>query len=54
MNQAVFGIAMLLSQYFEPRFNAKLQFLIFQIGMLRKRIDAFKIVPTPGERAELV
>ncbi len=54
VNQAVFSIAMLLSQYFEPRFNAKLQFLIFQIGMLRKRIDAFKVVPTPSERAELM
>lgn len=53
-NPAVFTIAMLLSQYFEPRFNVKLQFLIFQIRMLRKRIDAFKIVPTLSERAELM
>jgi len=54
VNQAVFTIAMLLSRYFEPRFNAKLQFLTFQIRMLRDRIDAFKIVPTPRERTELM
>ena len=44
MNQGIFAIGMLVSRYFEPRFNATLQILIFQIRMLRNRIDALKIV----------
>jgi len=54
MNQAVFAMTMLLSRYFEPRFNTELQMLIFQIGMLRDRIDQLKVVPTTQERAELL
>ena len=54
MNQGIFAIGMLVSRYFEPRFNATLQILIFQIRMLRNRIDALKIVPTTAERSELL
>jgi putative transposase len=54
MNRATFALGLLMSQFIEPRFNTKLQLLIFQIGMLRNRIDALKIVPTPRERTELM
>ena len=54
MNQTFFVILGLLSRYFEPRFSVKLQILIYQIGMLRNRTDALKIVPTPRERSDLM
>ncbi len=54
VNWMYFAIAGLVTQYFEPRFNVKLQLLIYQIGMLRRRIDAMKIIPTPQERTELM
>ena len=53
-NQGIFAVGMLVSRYFEPRFNATLQILIFQIRILRNRIDALKIVPTTAERSELL
>jgi putative transposase len=51
---AFYAVAGLLSQFFEPRFNVKMQLLVFQIRMLRDRISTMKIVPTPMERAELL
>ena len=54
VSPVLFAVVGLLSQYFEPRFNVKMQLLVFQIRMLRARINAMKIVPTPKERAELM
>ncbi|PCJ53128.1 MAG: hypothetical protein COA73_15515 [Candidatus Hydrogenedentota bacterium] len=51
VSPVLFAVVGLLSQYFEPRFNVKIQLLVFQIRMLRARINALKIVPTPKERA---
>jgi putative transposase len=54
VNHAIFMLAMLTSQYFEPRFNAYLKLLIYQISMLRSRIEQFKIVPITEERTQLL
>lgn len=54
VNPAFYAVVGLLSQYFEPRLSTKMQLLVFQIRMLRDRINALKIVPTPKERAELI
>ena len=54
MNQVIFIMSMLIGQYFNPRFNAELKLLIFQVKMLRIRIHALKIVPTTRERLELL
>ena len=40
-------------QWFLPRYNAQLQLLEAQIRILRSRVDASRIVPTP-EKAELL
>ncbi|HPS03569.1 MAG TPA: integrase core domain-containing protein [Candidatus Sumerlaeota bacterium] len=42
------------AHFFMPRYNARMQFLIFQIQMLRSRVQSLKITPTPAERAELI
>ena len=42
------------ARLFAPRYNARIQFLIAQTRILRSRIDASRIVPTPEEKAELL
>ena len=37
-----------------PRYNARIQFLIAQVRILRSRVDASRIVPTPEEKADLM
>lgn len=54
MDRVVFGVMTLAMQWLNPRFNARMQFLEAQIRMLRSRVDASRIVPTPQERAELI
>lgn len=39
---------------FAPLYNARIQFLIAQTRILRSRIDASRIVPTPEEKEELM
>ena len=54
MHRMLFAVAAMVTQWFEPRYNAWLQFLEAQVRILRKRIDANRIVPTPEEKAELL
>ena len=54
MNWMFMALVGLMRQYFEPRFNAKLKLLVYQIGTLHNRIHATKIVPTEVERLELL
>lgn len=54
MDRVVFSLFALAAQWFRPRYNAKLQLLEVQIRILRSRIDATRIVPTPAEKAELL
>lgn len=54
MERVIFGLLTLVMQWLNPRFNAKMQFMELQIRILRSRIDASRIVPTPRERAELI
>ena len=54
MNQGLFSVFMLAFQWLRPRYNVQLQFLEFQIKMLRSRIDAERIVPTVEEKFELL
>jgi putative transposase len=54
MDRVVFGVMTLAMQWLNPRFNARMQFLEAQIRMLRSRVDASRIVPTPRERTELL
>ena len=54
MDRTVYALVTMVSQRFRPRYNTRIQMLEFQIGMLRSRIDASRIVPTPEERAELI
>ncbi|MCH7911318.1 MAG: hypothetical protein IIB38_17090, partial [Candidatus Hydrogenedentes bacterium] len=54
MNRLIFPVLMLVAQYFRPRYNAQLGILKAQVRMLRNRIDASRIVPTPAEKAELL
>ena len=54
MNRLIFPVLMLVAQYFRPRYNAQLGILKAQVRMLRNRIDASRIVPTPEEKAELL
>ena len=42
------------ARLFAPRYNARIQFLIAQTRILRSRIDASRIVPTPEEKEELL
>ena len=41
-------------RFFAPRYNAHIQILLGQIRILRSRIDANRIVPTPEEKADLM
>lgn len=43
-----------LAHRFMPKYDIRMQLLMFQIRMLRDRIDDLRIVPTPEERAELL
>ncbi len=54
MDRLSFSILALALQWFRPRYNAQLQILEAQIRILRSRIDASRIVPTPKEKAELL
>ena len=44
---------MILAEKFRPRYDVRLQFLAYQVKMLRSRIDDSKIYTTPEEHAEL-
>jgi len=54
VERILFPVLALLSHWFRPRYNAQLQLLEAQLWMLRSRIDASRIVPTPAERSELL
>ena len=54
MDRTVYALVEMMSQWFRPRYNTRIQMLEFQIRMLRSRIDASRIVPTPKEKAELI
>ena len=54
MERLFFPVLSLALQWFRPRYNAQLQFLEAQIRILRSRVDASRIVPTPKEKAELL
>ncbi len=54
MNHLLFPLLTLLIQWLRPSYNARLRFLEAQIRVLRSRIDATRIVPTPEERNELL
>jgi len=54
MERLLFPLVAIIVQWFRPRYNFQLQFLQFQLKMLRSRIEADRIVPTPEEKAELL
>ncbi len=54
MQAHFFTLFTLIAQWFKPRYNARLQLLEAQVRILRSRIDATRIVPTPAEKAELL
>ena len=54
MNQLLFPLLSLISQWMTPQYDARMRLLHFQNKMLRDRIDATRIVPTLEERAELL
>ena len=54
MQRLFFPLLSLALQWFRPRYNVQLQFLEAQIRILRSRIDANRIVPTPKEKTELL
>ncbi|MCF6284854.1 MAG: integrase core domain-containing protein [Candidatus Hydrogenedentes bacterium] len=54
MNQTFLTFFALAMQWLRPRHNAHLQFMEAQIRILRARIDADRIVPTPEEKAQLL
>ncbi|HDS15910.1 MAG TPA: integrase, partial [Proteobacteria bacterium] len=43
-----------LAHRFLPKYDVRMQLLMFQIKMLRDRIEDQRIVPTPEERAKLL
>ena len=47
-------VFLLLSRVFMPRYDARIQFLKEQNKILRDRIDAPRIIPTPEERERLI
>ena len=47
-------IYMLLAHRFMPKHDGQIQLLLYQIKMLRDRIDDPRIIPTSDERAELL
>jgi putative transposase len=54
MENLLYALISLAMRWLEPRHNAQLQFLREQIRILRVRVDADRVVPTPAERAELL
>jgi hypothetical protein len=54
MEHLLYALISLAMRWLEPRHNAQLQFLREQIRILRARVDAERIVPTPAELAELL
>ena len=54
MDSVLYPLFALMSQWMRPRFNVRMQLLEAQVRMLRSRVDATRIVPTPEERAELI
>lgn len=54
MEAHVFSLFALVAQWFRHRYNARLQILEAQIRILRPRVDASRIVPTPKEKSELL
>lgn len=48
------AVSILVSRLFLPQYDARLQLLVFQVKMLRARINDSKIIPTEAERAELI
>ena len=49
-----FVIFTFLAHRFMPKYDVRMQLLMFQGKMLRDRIDDQRIVPTPEERTELL
>jgi putative transposase len=47
----LFVLFTFLAHRFLPKYDIRMQLLMFQIKMLRDRIDDQRIVPTPEERA---
>ena len=54
MANALRTVLWLFAQSFAPRHNAQIRFLKAQVAILRKRVRADHIVPTPEERFELL
>ena len=54
MERAFLAVLSLAMQWYRPRYNTQVQFLEAQIRILRARIDADRIVPTPREKSELL
>ena len=54
MNHLIFPLISLLTEWMKPKYDARIRLLQFQTQMLRDRIDATRIVPTPEERSELL
>ena len=50
----LFVLFTFLAHRFLPKYDVRMQLLMFQIKILRDRIDDQRIVPTPEERAELL
>jgi len=50
----LFVLFTFLAHRFLPKYDVRMQLLMYQIKMLRDRIDDQRIVPTPEERAELL
>jgi len=50
----LFVLFTFLAHRFLPKYDVRMQLLMFQIKMLRDRIEDQRIVPTPEERAELL
>ena len=54
MEHLFYSLMTLVMQWYKPRYNARLQIQAAQIRMLRTRIKANRIVPTPAEKSELL
>ncbi len=50
----LFVLFTFLAHRFLPKYDVRMQLLMFQIKMLRDRIDDHRIVPTPEEQAALL
>lgn len=50
----LFVLFTFLAHRFLPKYDVRMQLVMFQIKMLRDRIDDQRIVPIPEERAELL